>query len=427
MAQDTLKPTNTQRVQFGAAGAIAILFLLAVVTWGGVVGRERLLAFWLGVAVLIVALCGFAFAFWNLLVRPLPVRHKASPVQSIKAGYRQAIALLLGIASLSIVVGGFWDEVWHRLYGIPFGEDFFWLPHLLMYFGFLSVVLLGFVGFSILARQKKGTLQQRFRATPMLGLLVLVAAFLMYVLPADPLWHAIYGPDLTAWSIPHVLLLLNFTTIMLVAAAIQLSTAPARKWRSLARITVSDGLPLLMFAGIILINLQLFTTEYDQEHSFANPFLRTRPEWVLPFLIVAVASFAGVLANHSLRYVGAATAAGLVALGLRYALIQTFDAEMLRTSGWALALLPLLAIDVWDGYCVLRKRTPAWIGDGIAGAIGMLAAYPLLIQLYPHVVISNLPVMVVMVLVASVSASWLGAQVGDYVQELSLWGRSDHF
>ncbi len=415
MAQDTWKWARTIRVKFAVAAAIAISFLVALASWGGVVGRARLPAFWLGVAVLIAVLCGFAFAFWYLLVRPLPASHKAPTAQRIKASYRQAIALLLAIASITIVVGGFWDEVWHRRYGIPFGPDFFWRPHLLMYFGFLSVSALGFAGWYIIARQMQGTFQQRFRAMPIIGLLVLLAAFLVYVLTADPLWHAIYGPDLTAWSIPHVLLIVSFTTIMLIAATIQLSLVPVWEWRRLRRITLYDVLPLLMFACVMLANLQLFTTEYDQIHSVNNRILRARPEWVLPFMIGAVASLSGVLANHSLRAVGAATTAGLLALGLRYALIQTFDAEMLRASAWMLALLPLLAIDLWYGYSVLRKRTPTWIGGGLAGAVGMLVAYPLLTQLYPQLVIANLPVMAVMVLVASVSASWLGAQIGENV------------
>jgi hypothetical protein len=212
---------------------------------------------------------------------------------------------------------------------------------------------------------------------------------------------------------------------MLVASAVQLAMTPVRKWRSLARITAYDVLPLLMFACILLGNLQLFTTEYDVPSSFNNPILQARPEWVLPFLVVAVASFTGVLANHSLRYFGAATATGLVALGLRYALIQLFDAAPgglpLRANGWMLALPSLVAIDLWYGYCVLRRRaqrTPAvWAGGGMAGAAGLLAGYPLMTQIYPHVVIANLPLMAMMVLVAGLSAGWLGAVLGDYLAD----------
>src|SRR5688500_7208037 len=137
MAQNTLKPARTERLSFGIAGALAVAFLLALVSWGGVVPGDKLPAFWLGVALLVATLCAFAYALWRLMMRPLPARYRTQTGQSSKASHRQAIALLLGVASINIVVGGFWDEVWHRLYGIPFGEDFFWRPHLLMYFGFL--------------------------------------------------------------------------------------------------------------------------------------------------------------------------------------------------------------------------------------------------------------------------------------------------
>lgn len=122
MAQNTLKPVTTDRIQIGVAGALAILFILSVVYWGGVVRGPKLPAFMLGIAVLIATLCAFALAFWHLLIRPLPMRHRVVASQSINASYRQAIALLLGIASINIVVGGFWDEVWHRLYGSHSGR-----------------------------------------------------------------------------------------------------------------------------------------------------------------------------------------------------------------------------------------------------------------------------------------------------------------
>lgn len=415
MAQNTLKSTGNERLKFAVAGAIALLFLLFMVSWGGAISDSKLPAFVIGVAALVATLCAFAFAFWYLLVRPLPARHRIAATGGINASYRQVIAFLLGVASLNIVVGGFWDEVWHRLYGIPFGEDFFWRPHFLMYFGFLTVMVLGGLGLYAIVRQMKGTLAQRFHAAPTIGLLVLVTGFMLYALPADPLWHQIYGEDLTAWSIPHLLLLLNFTTIMLVAVAIQLSMIPGREWQSVARLTAYDILPLLMFASVILINLQLFTTEYDDRWAFASPIMRGRPEWVLPLLIAGVAAFVGVLANHSLRYFGAATVAGLLALGLRVGLIQIFEAEQLRASGWIVAILPLVAIDFWYAFCVQRKRAPGGIGGGVAAAIGMLGAYPVMEQLYPQLVITNLSLMAAMVLIASLSAGWLGAQIGDYI------------
>jgi hypothetical protein len=170
-----------------------------------------------------------------------------------------------------------------------------------------------------------------------------------------------------------------------------------------------------MFACVILINLQLFTTEYDDRGGFASAIMRGRPEWVLPMLIAGVAAFVGVLANHSLRYFGAATVAGLLALGLRVGMIQIFEAEQLRASGWIVAILPLVTLDFWYVFCVQRRRAPGAIGGGVAAGIGLLVAYPVMEQLYPQLTIANLSLMAVMVLIASIGAGWLGAQIGNYI------------
>jgi hypothetical protein len=86
---------------------------------------------------------------WHLLFRPLPTGQTVRE-QPIQASYRQALALLLGVGGYGITVGGFWDEIWHRQYGIPFGEDFFWRPHLLMYFGIGVTIVLAFAGLYII-------------------------------------------------------------------------------------------------------------------------------------------------------------------------------------------------------------------------------------------------------------------------------------
>ena len=51
----------------------------------------------------------------------------------------------------------------------------------------------------------------------MVGLLILNAAFLLYALPADPVWHLIFGEDITAWSVPHLILLISFVLTQLLA------------------------------------------------------------------------------------------------------------------------------------------------------------------------------------------------------------------
>jgi len=397
-----------ERFKVALLALAALVWFVVFTIWGGAPGGERALPFWTAVAVLLVVLAGFAWATWHLLFRPLPAGHSVRP-QPIKASYLQAIALLLSAGGFGIIVGAFWDEVWHRQYGLPFGEDFFWRPHLLMYFGFAAAAALAFAGLYLISRKGQGTFQQRFRANPVIGLLILAGGFLMYVLPADPIWHGIIGPDLSAWSIPHLLLVVSFVSILLLSIAIHLSsTQPRPEWGALLRL--SDVLPLLMFAATSLMWNQFFTTEWD-----SNPnFVAGRPEWLLPVLIAGGAAFIGVMANHTLRRVGAATLAGALGLALRYALIRLFSVEnMMQVNAWVLALPSLVLIDLWYAY-----RPGAWKGAGVAAALGMgLALLTIFDQVYPAFAITNFPITLVMVLLGSLGVSWLGASVGDYLAE----------
>jgi hypothetical protein len=397
------------RIQAILLIAAALLFFVMFSFWSGVPTGEQALPFWIGTGIMVTVLIVFGVTTWHLLFRALPAGQSAE-VQPIRASTRQAMALLLGTGGFSIVVGTFWDEVWHRQYGIPFGEDFFWRPHLLMYFGFLAAMVLAAWGITQLLRGGMAGLQQRFRANPVITLLILVGAFLMYVLPADPLWHEIYGEDLTAWSMPHLLVVASFILILLLAVAIHLSTQPRREWGTPAQLRLPDLLPLLMFATISLQWNQFFMVEWDSEALF----VLARPEWLLPVLIVGGAALIGVMANHTLRVFGAAILTGLLALSLRYGLIQLFDVgHMIFVNAWLLALPSMLLIDLWYMF-----RRGDWIGAGAAGAVGMgLVLLTVFDQYYRLFTISNFPVALIMVLAGSVAMSWLGAAAGDYFAE----------
>ncbi len=409
MTRNALTLPRWERLRIGLLGAAGLGLFIVFSTWSGVPTGERALPFWIGVAVLAIMVTAFGWVAWHLLFKPLP----AGPTireQPIRASHLQAIALLLVVGGYGMAVGGFWDEIWHRQYGIPFGEDFFWRPHLLMYFNIGVATALAFAGLYLLARRGHGTFQQRFRANPVLGLLILGGGFLLYVLPTDPIWHAIYGADLTAWSVPHLLLFVSFESIKLLAVAIHMTTQPDRKWGTPRQLKFSDVLPLLLFAALSLSWNQLFTTEWDGTAGLVS----TRPEWLLPMMIASGAAIIGVMANHTLRVFGAATLTGVLALALRVALILLFNAEnMMRVNAWVLALLPLVLIDLWYAY-----RRGAWVGAGAAAAIGMgIMLVTFFRQFYPLAPLTNLPIAFVMVLVGSLAMSWLGATLGDYFAE----------
>src|SRR5262245_62142966 len=187
MTRNTIIVPGWDRLRLGLLGAVVLGVFVVFSTWSGVPTGDRALAFWIGVTVLIIMLTAFSVVVWHLLVRPLPAGQTVRE-QPIKASYRLALALLLGVGRLGVSVGAFWDEIWHRQFGIPFGKDFFWRPHLLMYFGMAVAIGLAFAALYLINRQGHGTLQQRFRANPVMGLLILVGGFLIYVLPTDPIW-----------------------------------------------------------------------------------------------------------------------------------------------------------------------------------------------------------------------------------------------
>lgn len=406
MTRHTIQLPAWGRLKAALLGSAALAFFIAFGFWNGVPTGERALPFWIGVAVLLTVLMAFAGAIWHLLFRPLPAGQTVRQ-RPIQASYRQALALLLAVAQYGFIVGAFWDEIWHRQYGVPFGEDFFWRPHLLMYFGIVVTMMLAFAGLYLVIRRGQGTLQQRFRGNPIMGLLVLLGGFLMYALVADPIWHEIYGEDLTAWGIPHLLLWMSFNSVLLLATAIHMTTQPRRTWGTARQLRLPDLLPLSMFAAISLTWNQFFITEWDG----GARFVLARPEWLLPVLIASGAAFLGTLANHTLRVFGAATLSGLLALALRFALIRLFHVEqMMLVNAWVLALPSLALIDLWYAY-----RRGVWVGASVAAAVGMgLGLLTMFDQFYPLYPITNLPLAFAMLLVGSLGMSWLGATLGDY-------------
>ncbi len=392
-----------------------MVILTALAYWGGMPERNQGL-FLLGVGSLLVMLALLVLLGWVLLAKPLAKGERLSR-SALRASQRQLLALALTVSSISIVVGGYWDEVWHTQYGVPFGDDFFWRPHLLMYFGLGSVVLLALTGLWLLGRQP-GSWPARFRSNRPVAYLALLGAFLLYVVPADPAWHFIYGEDLSAWSLPHIFLAVSFALISITAVAFLLSTMPERKWE-LLRLTPHDALIITALAFALTILLQLMTTEWDAlggARRSPQAFWQ-RPEWLLPVVVTFLATFVGTLALHTTRRAGSATAVGLIALGVRFALLNAFELRTLSADAWLVSLPVLMAVDCTAlGGLRRAARTPVWWHSGLGATVGMAAVgLPLVSALfvYPEVSARALPMMLLMTLVMAAFASWSGTRLGD--------------
>jgi hypothetical protein len=407
-----------------AAGAYGLVVLVGLLRWAGLPRVDTTL-FLLGAASVVGTLVGLAVLGWFLFFAP--VRGGVSPSAPIlTAQGRRGLALLLAVSGLLIAVGGYWDEVWHRSYGVPFGEDFFWRPHLLMYAGLAAVMGVAAGAAALLWRRGRGGPRARFRSNPTLGWMVLLGAFLAYALPADPAWHALYGADITAWSLPHLVLLVTFSAIMLTAAAVHLSTLPRRPWHGPLAFRLDAGLAIVGIASGLLLSTQLLTLEWDGitrlRLGSPHPFWQ-RPEWLLPVVVVALTAFFGTLALRATRYVGAATLVGVVALGVRAALVGGFDAPGMSVNAWLLALPPLLAIDVLYGLRVARARAPAGaLATATAATVGLaLGMLPLIATLYvyPRVNTDTVPLMLLMGFVSALWASSLGTRLGEWFRPVA--------
>lgn len=409
------------RLTWLLAGGSLLVTLLLLTYWAGLPPADKLLLFVVGVLVLTASLGLFGWLFWHLMLRPLPAGQSIVRSTTLPATYRQVLALLIAISGLNVVVGGFWDEVWHRTYGIPFGQDLLWRPHLMLYLGFGIVSLLAFVGLYVIVKRGRGTLQQRFRADPVMGLLVLIGGFLVYALPVDPLWHIIYGEDISAWSIPHLVLFTSFTLIMLLATAIQLTTAPTQKWAMRARVGFNELLVCLTLAFALNITLQVLTTEWDVIQTI--PAVRdsafwARPVWLLPAIVSALTALFGVTAIHTLRRPGAAIITGLLALAVRAALVAAFGQVGITFNVWLVALLPMAALDIAFAWRIANQGRPLiWWEGGLAAWVGSGLSLWLIDRLlvYPDITVNTVPAMLAACLVTSLGAAWLGGALGDYL------------
>ena len=412
MVSQTSQPSARSRLTAPAIAVAAVIVFVWLTVWGGVPTGETL-AFGIGVAILIGALLAFGFAAWYLLVKPLPANVEVPKTSVLSFAQRRLFAVLLLISGVCLVAGGFWDEVWHRSFGFPFGPDLLWRPHLLIYASLLIPSVLALVYVFRLIVSGEGTWQQRFRADPALGFMTLAGALLMFLVPADPIWHTIYGADISAWSLPHIVLLFNVSIVTLLAAAVQLSTLAPRAWGAIWRMAAPEALAPIACAFALNLQLQVLATDWEN----ANATIRARPDWLLPAIYVALAAFVGTFANHALRRAGAATATGVLTLLIRFGLIQLFNYHAITIDSWLPVLPPLIALDVWYAYRLRtgRSSSPAFL-NGIAATIGLLlVSIPVINRVFAHPQIgwANIAPVVVACVLIGAGGSWIGQALGN--------------
>lgn len=295
---------------------------------------------------------------------------------------RQAglLAVLLGGAGLSMLTGGVWDAMKHVKTGaIPAGADFLWAPHIMIYASFLAmfVVAAGTIGFMAVSGWKTGVKDPRqwLRRSPMLGLLALASLYALLSVPGDAIWHEIFGIDLTAWSIPHLMLGLSGNAVNLCALGLFLHSRPRQSDR-VARDTVTA-----VFLAIILNLLSLIgVLEWEVPGASAAGIMLQRPIWLYPVVFGGLAFFALMVGRRLLSRWGATTVA-LAAYALRAALTALMGATDLPMPYFLpMMLLGAILLDVvpWDR---IRERLMRQAAMAVVFSAGYLAvALPLLMS-----------------------------------------------
>jgi ABC-type lipoprotein release transport system permease subunit len=330
------------------------------------------------------------------------------------------------IGNLAFVTGAFWDEVWHRLYGIGSAvNDFLWRPHLMIY-GSMGLTALFAFGGLFIALRGQGDVRARFRSEPLIGLLGLAASYLACSTFSDLIWHQIYGLDITAWSLPHIFLGTGSAFVMLATVALLAAQVSRRDWRGLAGLQLPETLAIVMTGAAAMITAQVAATEWDGIRVIGDPnriAFWARPEWIYPVVVISLAVFFSAFLIQALRRAGVATLTTLAALGVRALYFALFGLWENRT-GMALTAQLLMipaavALDAWYAFRLKRAGEAATLtlGNLLAGVAFVIISLPLIprLMIYPRLNAGTLPMMVGFSLLAALWFGWIGARLGAWL------------
>ncbi len=405
--------TKSQRLGVALGAAFVLVNL---VRWGGTATPGPM--FVLGVAVLIGLILGFSgFLYW-LLVAPI----RGGVIAKPNALLRQLGAIAVLVSATQLTFATTWDEVWHRQYGV--GNDFLWMPHIMIYSSFAICSLLAGAGILYLGWTGQGGLRARARGEPLVALLSATSLFLMFSAPSDLLWHRIYGLDITAWSLPHITLMIGFVGVVLCGATLALSSQPAQGWHGLRGLGLNEWLALWLCGSGLMFLLQFGTTEWDSITPsrltfglFRTTVFWQRPEWLYTATLLAVVALVGSFAQNATKRIGAATLVGgfvLLQRSLALLVMGGYDLGMsLRTHLIALLLLVALDLLAWRRNRATWTWPSALTGGAVALSVALVAISQLLI--YPRVNLETLVGQVVCGGLAWFGFSYVGALLGGSV------------
>jgi hypothetical protein len=342
-----------------------LLFCLFPIIFGFWGSRNQDISLLIGL-ILVIVLIGLFFAQFIYFFGDMETVEAGNT--SIVVDWLMGLGLLL--AEINMFVAGIWDETWHIQFGIPFGDDFFWRPHLLLYIAFGLLILMGIAVWFFIFFRMRGSLRQRFRAVPLLGLCMIIAQFLLIVLPLDPFWHVLYGRDISVWSIPHILLFyVMMAVVFLNFAALERFINRLKSTKLEALSFVLRLMLLIIFAFIAYFQMIAFTPWEPQRQAV----------WLLPliggFIALGLFFLGRAVLNRGLW----GFLAAFIALAIRLALYFAFSGDFAVPLWQGLAILaPCLLLSILEPF-MGSKQNPL----GLALATGLISF--LLLPFYAYV------------------------------------------
>jgi hypothetical protein len=421
--QQVQQPTTIPNLKPILTTIGALTVVVALVNWGGTAKPGPM--FVLGVGVLTAMLAALGGAIWYLFGSPLPNNARVAPTRS--SLMTRSLAGVLAVSSgLMFSVALVWDETWHHRYG-GFGSDFLWSPHFLLYGSLAILAFFASAGILFLALQGQGGIRERFRAEPLIGLLALIALFQTAAAPSDLLWHKIYGVDLTAWSLPHLMLFGGVSFVMMCAVPLTLSSVPQAAWRGLQGLKIQEILAIALFSFAGTLMMIVLAAEWegisslpDFNSSFLRPFWQ-RPEWLYPVVLISCGGFLGSVVQNALKRVGVSSIVGILILLHRLVTVAIFGGQQegLAANSQLMVLPVFVLLDLWQFSRLQRKLQPAWSARGamivaVASLVIMLPAISSLL-IYPRINAATLPMMVLMSLIMMLASSWAGSNLGAWL------------
>ena len=284
-----------------------------------------------------------------------------SPARPIAPALGITLAGLLGLASLLMIAGALWDSSMHIQTGlVPGGSDFLWPPHLMIYSAFLLAfaVALGAIASMAVAGRRAGGVDPRrwVRSQPMIGAVVLAAGYSLAAIPGDALWHELVGPDLTAWSPPHLALAAASTAVVLCGLGLLLEARRPGKpsaWLNLGSfLMLGLALNLLYTVGVL---------EWELPGEVSR-LVAERPSWAYPLVAGSLTYFVLALARFSTGSRMAATATAVAFYTIRLGITSVLSANdnvAPEIHAWILPSALVLDLIPWDRIRRRRLRQTA--------------------------------------------------------------------